>query len=83
MQVRGQFRFKARGSVEHNSGTFEGKPWENWSFEAVDTDDNKVPVHVPQGMAVEVGKSYDVLADVESKSGVRIRITAITLKPAA
>lgn len=84
MQVRAMLRVKVRTGLTFNQGTLDnGNPWSNHTFEAIDSDDNKLTIRAADGnVKVDVGSSYDVLADIESQSGTKLRVKAITLTPA-
>lgn len=71
--LRATVRCRVRSSVVHNSGTFgaDNSPWQTWTFEAVDTDDNKVTFHLPDGQAgqgLTIGDTVDLVVDVSIKN---------------
>lgn len=68
-------RAKVRTLPTYNEGTFEGRPWSNWTLEIVDEDDNKVNVRVPSqqfGEGLVIGEWYDFMLDVSATGKARL-----------
>jgi hypothetical protein len=81
--VRASLRVKARSDAQSNSGKLDnGTPWSNRTFEGVDSDDNKIVLRLGDGVPVQIGTVYDVIADIAIVSG-RQRITVVSMAPAA
>lgn len=76
--LRANVRCRVRTSVAHSSGVMkDGGDWENWTFEAVDTDDNKVTFHLPDGQLgreLAIGDTVDLIVDVKQSFG-KLRFT--------